>query len=505
MNSRLVKERGIKSLKFINPINFQEKSRNALFGKEEEEVNINQSIVASTSFASSTLSSTFQLQPTPAGLIPSALSLLVPSAFAKPLSSFLATTKTKSVSSVLLVSLGAGFGIGLLLFVAKKHQRRLQQEEINNSNNPLLKIKPVIVPAMNGGTSGSSSSSSTTTTTYNDGGIYNYLVKFFYKNAIHQDPVEETRKFYHDFFGKYGNNHPNFRDSSYNEAVQFAKSRFKILLIYVHSEKHPDAQSFCQEVLFTDSFTSYINENFVIWACDVNQCNGLKIANSLEATTYPYIAMLCCNNVEGISNGSSVMRLEALQGATITADNIVSLLTNAASAYEPSLVTCRIDHEEREADRLIRMTQDEEYNESLARDQEKARLAQEAEMRRQEEEEREAKEQEERLEAEAALQNKKDLLRERFLVEPKTGAITRLAIRLVDGSRVQRNFLETDTIQTVLDFVDSRIEEPIETYVLNTNYPKELILIRTHQKAKKTVVECSPLFFAIASALSVRP
>eukprot|EP01133_Synstelium_polycarpum_P018867 gene18867-22567_t len=61
-----------------------------------------------------------------------------------------------------------------------------------------------------------------------------------------------------------------------------------------------------------------------------------------------------------------------------------------------------------------------------------------------------------------------------FLDEPKVD-ITRLAIRLFDGSRVQRNFKQSDTIQHVMDFVDTKITEPIENYVLSTNYPKQPI------------------------------
>ncbi|GAM26148.1 hypothetical protein SAMD00019534_093230, partial [Acytostelium subglobosum LB1] len=298
-----------------------------------------------------------------------------------------------------------------------------------------------------------------------------YLTRLLY-NEINIDPIEETRRFLLDFYGKYGAQHPAFRDSSYNDAVQFARSQFKMLVVYVHSDKHPGAQSFCQDVIFTDAFTRFIDENFIIWACDVRSSNGLKISNLLEATTYPYMALICCNNIPGLSNGSQTLRLESFQGSTLNSDNVVTLLTNAASTYEPSLIASKADHDQREMDRMIRMEQDEAYEMSLREDQEKERRAREAERLRQEEEDRVQREEEEREQAEKELKLRKQQKEQMFSKEPTGTDITRLAIRLVDGSRVQRSFYITDTVKFVMDYVDTKIDEPIEEFVLSTNYPK---------------------------------
>ncbi|EFA80158.1 5-aminolevulinate synthase [Heterostelium album PN500] len=305
----------------------------------------------------------------------------------------------------------------------------------------------------------------------------NYLTRYVYGSTL--SPTDETNRFLLDLYGLYGSQHPEFRNTSYNDAVQYARSQFKLLIVYVHSGSHPGAQQFCRDVIFTESFSRFIDENFIIWGCDVAYSNGLLISNNLEASTFPYLAIVCCNNIQGISNGSQTLRLEYFQGSSLNSENIINLLTNSASTYEPSLIAAKADHDLREQDRMIRMEQDEAYEISLREDQEKERRAREEERLKQEEEDRLLREEQERVNAHNRLIEIKRAKESNFLVEPKTN-ITRLAIRLVDGSRVQRNFNQTDTIQVVLDFVDTKIEESIDNFILSTNYPKRQ-LTELHQ------------------------
>eukprot|EP01132_Coremiostelium_polycephalum_P002518 gene2518-3116_t len=290
------------------------------------------------------------------------------------------------------------------------------------------------------------------------------------------DPVEETRKCLYSLKDRYGNVHPSFREGSYNEVAKFAKSQFKLLLIYIHSDKHPDAHTFCRDVLFTEEFREYIDNNFVIWACDLRTSSGLKIANMLEAYTYPFLSLIACNSI--IQGYGSNIRLENFQGGSLMLtgrQQVINTLTNAASTFEGSLTVARLDHEQREMDRLILQEQDEAYKVSLAMDQEKARLEKERLEQERLEKERLEQEEQKRLDDERLLLERKEKKKSKFINEPEKGApnVTTLAIRLSDGTRLLRNFYITDLVEDVLDYIDTQITVPIENYTLNSHFPKK--------------------------------
>jgi len=321
--------------------------------------------------------------------------------------------------------------------------------------------------------SSSRSSSSSTRTTTVQGSIWSpsYYLNLWNRSFSEPDPVEETSKTLVSLTERYGDTHPTFKTGSYNEALSHAKSNFKFLLVYVHSQRHPDAQSFCKDVLFTKQFKEFIDNSFVFWVCDVSTSVGLRMSNQLGATTYPFISMVQPILIPGNQN----LHHEIFQGTSLLVQtNVVNKITEVSSVYEPLLISARADHEQREQDRFIRQEQDEAFLQSLKEDQEKERIKREKEEQERLEQEQLEREEQERLEFERQLVERKERKQKLYIDEPvKSPTTTKLVFRLNDGSKVQRNFIETETIEYVMDYLDTLIPDPIENYILSTHYPKK--------------------------------
>jgi len=144
--------------------------------------------------------------------------------------------------------------------------------------------------------------------------------------------------------------------------------------------------------------------------------------------------------------------------------------------HGPSLSKLKDKTQARDAKRLLLEEQDEEFHKALEIDKEKARLLKE-EQDKMEEETR-------RMEAERELilANKKatrEELTKKLPPEPQPNdsQATVVAIRMLDGSKLSRRFLRSDTLQTVMHFVQSR--QPVEVeqqpqFDLVSNFPRKL-------------------------------
>ncbi|EGC36455.1 hypothetical protein DICPUDRAFT_77902 [Dictyostelium purpureum] len=326
--------------------------------------------------------------------------------------------------------------------------------------------------------SSSSSTTTTTTTTNRNTSTWGYYTNLLLTYMTEPNPLEETRRTISNLTNRFGDTHPTFRNGIYTETVSFARSKFKFLIIYVHSSKNPNANSFCKDVLFTREFKEFIDEHFVFWACDINTSLGLRISNFLKATSYPFLSMISCNNIPGLTSTSDPVQLESFQDTQLlTKQSTIDAIRDHFAYYEPSLISAKADNDLREQDRFIRQEQDEEYLKSLKADQEKERIRLEKLEQERLEREREEQEERERLEFENRLLERKENKKKYYQVEPSlikgSNDVTKLVIRLHDGSKIQRNFLISSTIEYVMDYIDTLIQEPIEHYVLSTNFPKK--------------------------------
>lgn len=82
------------------------------------------------------------------------------------------------------------------------------------------------------------------------------------------NPRTAVRLFSLEFEERWGPRHPTFFEGSYREALSRAKQEYKFLLVYLHSDSHPNTSTFCR----------YVSAHLII----------------ADSTLMSYIAATCC-------------------------------------------------------------------------------------------------------------------------------------------------------------------------------------------------------------------
>lgn len=137
------------------------------------------------------------------------------------------------------------------------------------------------------------------------------------------------------------------------------------------------------------------------------------------------------------------------------------------------------------------------YEQAAAADRERETAAREERLRREQEEDdsRAKAELEAALELSKTLDKEANLKRKRESLQaepPKGPEATKLRLQLPNGSKIDRRFLATSTLQDVRDFVDVYLgdnEIPIESYSLSTTYPR-----KTYENKAETLQDAVCIF-----------
>lgn len=95
---------------------------------------------------------------------------------------------------------------------------------------------------------------------------------------------------------------PNFELSSFRDAVSTARATSKFLLVYLHSPIHEDTSAYCENVLNTTEFCSFLSESQLViaWAGDISYSEGYSVSLSFGAAQFPFIALVTCQT-RGVS------------------------------------------------------------------------------------------------------------------------------------------------------------------------------------------------------------
>ena len=270
-----------------------------------------------------------------------------------------------------------------------------------------------------------------------------------------------------------------FVQLSHRDALSVAKTETKLLFLYLHAPMHHESEVFCSQVLASPEVSTFVNDNFIAWGGSLRDGDAHALAAEVNPSAYPYVALL-----DSVSHGGGASLVMSCEGF-IDTDGLIGVFEEALAGQTSVLNDARARHAEADANRRLREEQDAAFAESLARDAARAREAEE--QRRKEEEERAREEEARRVEAEE-LRRREDAERERVRAiesrrvakasslreEPEEGAegVSKLAIRLPDGSRAARRFHSSDTIADVYDFVDTLDELDEVEYSLISNFPR---------------------------------
>jgi FAS-associated factor 2 len=94
---------------------------------------------------------------------------------------------------------------------------------------------------------------------------------------------------------------PRFVAEGFADALQRAQREYKLLFVYLHSPDHPDTPTFCGSCLCAEPVTAFIDENFVAWGGSIRRTEGFKMSNSLNASRFPFCAVVMASTNQRIA------------------------------------------------------------------------------------------------------------------------------------------------------------------------------------------------------------
>ncbi|KNC81942.1 hypothetical protein SARC_05756 [Sphaeroforma arctica JP610] len=260
---------------------------------------------------------------------------------------------------------------------------------------------------------------------------------------------EETviREFETEYDQKYGTRHASFFHGSFSQAVSLAKERLQYVVVYVHSPRHLDTDIFCREFMSNQTVMDLCQQDSVFFAASASSTLGWGTANALQATGYPFVAVV-------LPIGSKIKLVGKIEDIS-TVSNFTEQLKGFTEMANAELMLQRNERLERLNTRNLLREQEQAFQESLRADQEKAEQKRTAEEKEREEEERKQREIDEE---ERVAQELEDLREKNFKAlpaEPETGQTetANIVFRLPLGGRLQRRFNLDDSVKHVYDFV----------------------------------------------------
>jgi FAS-associated factor 2 len=283
----------------------------------------------------------------------------------------------------------------------------------------------------------------------------------------------DTRKFLGEFDLKYSAQHPNFVEGSYKEAVALAFQQSKFLLVYLHSPMHEDTSKFCNQVLCSETFSQFANQNIVCWAGRVWDPEAYDLSSQLRASSYPFLALLICQS------DRVVQIADRVQGF-VEERVLQERLRNGMAIHSEVLTRTRTEANRREESTNLRQQQDREYQESADADRrDRERREEEAiERIRVAEEEKEREQLSEAVDLSVRLTRESDLKKKKETLpsEPEASSdVAAVRFQLPQGAKLARRFHKDHTVQMIYDFLTIHFDANginVTNFVVSTTFPK---------------------------------
>eukprot|EP00560_Eucampia_antarctica_P002844 CAMPEP_0197836780 /NCGR_PEP_ID=MMETSP1437-20131217/29996_1 /TAXON_ID=49252 ORGANISM="Eucampia antarctica, Strain CCMP1452" /NCGR_SAMPLE_ID=MMETSP1437 /ASSEMBLY_ACC=CAM_ASM_001096 /LENGTH=315 /DNA_ID=CAMNT_0043443233 /DNA_START=119 /DNA_END=1066 /DNA_ORIENTATION=+ len=262
----------------------------------------------------------------------------------------------------------------------------------------------------------------------------------------------------------------DFATSGYQSTLTQVQQQQKLLLIYLHSPLHAESTSFCRDKLSLLLLQMTSSHILTCYGASIHSADGNQVAQQLNATQYPHLAIVSVkssnNNTNNSSSHSITLELHLqIFGKALLSANMAMLsqyINSICSRQETVLAEAVMRRLQLEEETRLREEQDAEYKATLELD------------RRREQERREA----EQLVIEEEEQNKERIQKMRSLLEANNGG-TDVAIRFVlpTGIKLEQNFTSLDTLPTLFAFIKlesmDRNLMSATRFGLSTTYPRK--------------------------------
>lgn len=276
------------------------------------------------------------------------------------------------------------------------------------------------------------------------------------------DPKNTASRFVRTFEEMYGPTEIPFYQGGYTDALEKAKSELKHLVLVIQSYENDLTSEFSRSVLIDPSVVSFFQrEDVIVWGGNVEESEAYQVASGLEATKFPFTALIAPSPKTPTSSVLVMSVLAKFQG-TVSADEFLASLQEKIDAHHPQLQSLILDREERELSRQLREEQDSAYERSLAADRLREKERQELSRLAKLEQEEKLKAEEAKREQELRKENLKELAAQwrrwraqELRNKPQPGPESaRVGLRLLSGERVVEKFDATDSIESIYAFVE---------------------------------------------------
>jgi FAS-associated factor 2 len=306
-----------------------------------------------------------------------------------------------------------------------------------------------------------------------------------------------------------------FSSTGFSALKQEATTTQSLILVYLHSPIHRQANELCQRFLLSSNMMDFLTQNngrnitggIYAIGSSIHTSQGASLSYQLSAASFPCIALLqptasattTSNSSTNNSNNNNadgkpvklVFKAEGPALMKMTSSQLLTLITATYQRHQITVQEREARRIEREQEAELRLQQDAEYQEALRADQERERKLQEEK----ELQERLQREEEER-EQQKVQQEQDRLDRARALIRPEPGNIkgqtTRIRFQLPTGTKLERRFENDETVGAlkaflILHFAETATPDQdhvIKNISLSTNFPK-----KTYGDDSKTLQE----------------
>jgi hypothetical protein len=259
---------------------------------------------------------------------------------------------------------------------------------------------------------------------------------------------------------------------------QHAVATKSLMVVHLHAPLHSQAPRFCSETLNHAAMLAFLQQDLILATTySILTAQGAQLQSMLQITTFPAIAVLQPNpsslSAGPAANGrnvSSVLHLVLLVQGVVNCrlDTLLPLLQGAHQRHLTVLAELEVRRLQRHQETELRRQQDEEYQATLAADQERARAVA---LERDAERAQKAALEREQEAASRSLQEARDLVEP----EPTSGG-TMIRLVLPSGVKINRRFALHATIATVKAFLKVHFTDSNSNIVnvgLSTSFPRK--------------------------------
>lgn len=309
--------------------------------------------------------------------------------------------------------------------------------------------------------------------------IWTFVYRSFFNfNRAITDPAADVEKFIQNYEAKYGANHPTFYRGSYSQALNDARKELKYLCIYLHCETHRDSDKFCNSTLNNGDVVELLNTRTLFWACSIKEREGHRVSQAMHETSYPFVAMICIRE--------NRMMIVSRQEGCLDASSFLLYLNTTMIDNDNYLNLARQERLNQRQNQVLREQQEQAFQESLQRDREKQRLKDEQVRQDRERAEKEKREHELLNRMRENLRVKKENVRASLEREDEEAAALgsleentvdriRVSVKFPTGARLERKFVEADSLIKLYDFVMCQDDCP-ENFSLFNVLPRQILL-----------------------------